>query len=340
MGFFAVLAENDTSNEQRANAAKNNMVLIRDGLRAFVADGGYCKTSADQIPWIMADAGSSSWTYRSTVNSGLLEIAADDPSSSYIATSGFGYQPDTIHFNAAGQISLGQAFAEHWVTANNTLNSATTVESDRPTLTALRDKVRRRYERNISTNDDNDAQVDNFINDSLREIYNTLGDNAWFLRRVETIALDGTYPGTMTLPRQVKRLLKIENSAYPGRAITYKGLAYKDNGRLHLTLHDYSGGPYVCHFMARHVDLVKDSDVALLPGDYIELVVMLTCKRLAETAGNMSMIQYYAAETDRLWKYVKRDVLRYDRMRQGQMTSIDSYDSWRNGGATDFQGGL
>lgn len=92
--------------------------------------------------------------------------------------------------------------------------------------------------------------------------------------------------------------------------------------------------------MARHVDLVKDSDVALLPGDYIELVVMLTCKRLAETAGNMSMIQYYAAETDRLWKYVKRDVLRYDRMRQGQMTSIDSYDSWRNGGATDFQGGL
>lgn len=339
-GFFAVLAENDTSNEQRANAAKANMLLIRDSLRTFVADGGYSKTNADQIPWVMSDAGSSSWTYRSTVNSSLLGIANDDEASAYIDTSGFGYQSDTIHFSAAGQISLGQAFAEKWVELQTVLSNATTVDADRPTLLGIRNKVRRRYERNISSNDDNSAQVDNFINDSLREIYNTLGDNAWFLRRVEPITLDGSFPGTMTLPRSVKRLLRVENLSNPGRAITWKGLAHRDNGRIQLTLHDYTGGPYECHFMARHVDLVKDSDLALIPGDYIELVVMLTCKRLAETAGNMSMIQYYAAETDRLYKYVKRDVLRYDRMRQGQMTTIDSFDSWRNGGSSGYLGGM
>ena len=83
-----------------------------------------------------------------------------------------------------------------------------------------------------------------------------------------------------------------------------------------------------------------DDDKCLIPMDYMELVVMLTCKRLAETAGNMSMIQYYGAENERLWKYVKRDVLRFDRMRQGQMTVIDSFDSWRNGSSTDFLGNL
>lgn len=342
VGVFGVPSELEALNSQTAQNFYANLSTFTTTFRQAIDDNGWATKQASQIPFVFAGIGASTyWTYSATVNSLGDKFAGDDPSVRKITiTDEFTYISDNVHYDADGQVLLGQTFFTEWQAAKDALSSATTVDADRPTLLGIRNKVRRRYERNISSNDDNSAQVDNFINDSLREVYNTLGDNAWFLRRVEPITLDGSFPGTMTLPRSVKRLLRVENLSNPGRAITWKGLAHRDNGRIQLTLHDYTGGPYECHFMARHVDLVKDSDLALIPGDYIELVVMLTCKRLAETAGNMSMIQYYAAETDRLYKYVKRDVLRYDRMRQGQMTTIDSFDSWRNGGSSGYLGGM
>jgi hypothetical protein len=160
------------------------------------------------------------------------------------------------------------------------------------------------------------------------------------LRRVESVSLSGPFPGTVTLPRSVGRLLRIENSAQPGSSVAWKGLSYTDQGRLQISLHDYTGGPYLCHFIATPADLEQDADVALIPMDYLELVVMLTCKRLTEAAGNMTLAQYYGAENERLWKYVKRDCLRKDRMRQESLSVLDSYESWRNGSFPDALGNL
>jgi hypothetical protein len=58
---------------------------------------------------------------------------------------------------------------------------------------------------------------------------------------------------------------------------------------------------------------------------------MLSCKRLAEAAGNISVATYFASESQRLWSVLKKDALRMDRFRNESMTTLPAYDTWANG---------
>jgi len=232
-------------------------------------------------------------------------------------------------------ITLGQTFYTTWKTVTARETNATRVADDLPTLSSIRTLVKRRYERNTASNEAGDTIINAFINDTVREVNNTLGDDCWFKRQVATLVPSGTFPATFNLPRAMKRLLRIESTAEPGRAMMWKGIGYADNGRLQITLHDYTGGPYVAHFIVVPKDMVTDADTTIIPQDYLELVVVLTCKRLAESAGNVTVVQYWQAEVERLWKYVKRDVQRYDRMRQESLAVGDTWDTWRNAGFPD-----
>ena len=52
--------------------------------------------------------------------------------------------------------------------------------------------------------------------------YRTFGDSAYFLRHAEELDLSGsTYPGTIILPRQVRRILRIEYRDYPGSRVIW-----------------------------------------------------------------------------------------------------------------------
>lgn len=330
-GIFTTLAENDASDEQRAARYGVNMKLLRDTLRTYIADAGMSAKKASDIPWINAGIGPTAHVYKDTVNAALAQLAEDDPYTGYVEIDSTYVYEDGVHYDAASQILLGQSFYTEWERVRERAFDATRATAELPTLASIRTKVRNRFERSDSANDTRSAMIDQFINDSLREIHNTLGDNAWFLRRVETLTLSSVYPDTLTMPYCVKRLLRVENTTYPGKQIDWKGVSLTSSGRLQLALHDYSGGPFVCHFIALPQDLSLDGDLALVPNDYIELVVMLTCKRLAESIGNGTIAGYYASETERLWRYVKKDVLRYDRMRQESMT-YGGYDTARNAG--------
>ncbi len=115
-------------------------------------------------------------------------------------------------------------------------------------------------------------------------------------------------------------------------ALRWKGLTYTAEGRLQITLHETRGGaPYNAHFLETPRNLETDDDIAPVPKEYVELVVALTCKRLSESAGNATVAQYYFAECDRLWRYVKRNVLIHDRMRQESLDPVGGFDSVRNG---------
>lgn len=338
IGVFMKLGESDSLDSTRAALALQNATAIRDAMRERISTRGMTSKTKEKIPFIIAGHDTSVWTYGSTVNAAFAQMAADDPYTGYFDTTGYPKNTgDTAHINATGMVTLGQAFYTKWKEIVSREADATTQASRRPSLSTLRSKVKRRYERNDVSNDATNTQVDMFLNDSLREVYNTLGDNAWFLRRMETLTTSASYPDTLNLPLSVGRLLRIENSAFPGKPLVYKGIGYTDQGRAQITLMDYSGGPFIAHFIATPQDLEQDADLALIPMEYLELVVMLTCKRLTEAAGNMTMAQYYAAETERLWKYVRRDCLRRDRFKNDALTTIDSYDNWTGG---SFPGAL
>ena len=196
------------------------------------------------------------------------------------------------------------------------------------TLVTIRNKVKRRYERNDVSNDVSNARIDDFINDSLREIYNTLGDNAWFLRVMESVTVNQA-PTVTTLPAASRRLYRLEDPAYPGDAIPWTMMGYDSDNNLQI-LARY-GGTLTAHYRIIPPEMTDDSDVAYLPDEHVEVAVMLACKRLAESVGNASMSSYYLGESSMLLRELKRDCLRYERQRMESLTTVPSYDSWTRG---------
>lgn len=334
VGFFGIPAENDAADEARAAAFKGNLKLIRDGLRKFVADNSYTQRKAHLIPFGVANLKPSVQTYAAVTNQAMAELAAEDSRTFVVDTADATFEAGP-HFDAPYYITLGERFFAGWqaiVEADTYANAQT---ADLPTLSKLRTQVRRRFERSTQSNDHPNAQIDQFLNDALREISNTLGDSAWYLRRAEPAQLEsGLFPATIVLDAHVARILRIESQSYPGRPLLWKGVAYTSNLRTQITLCETTGGgPYIVHFIQTPQDLVNNDDVAVLPGQYMELAVVLTCRRLAECVANQSLAAYYTAAAAELWRFVKRDCLRYERMRQEQMTTADAYSSLRHGTA-------
>ena len=330
-GVFAVVSDIDAESEVYANKAADNLRNLVKALREFIDAGNYSSKRASSIPFVFGSVATTTYAYQNTVNAALTQLAEDDPYVKVVDASAYTLETDQVHWDAPACQEFGVDAFSAWSSALVDESDATRPQDDLPTLADIRTKVRRRYERTVTANDITDEQMDLFINDAIREIYNTLGDNAWFLRRSETLTMSTTYPGTLTLPRKVKRLIRVDRSAFPGSPVKIKGLTYTDQGRLQVTLMDYSGGPFVAHYILLPKDLEQDSDTTLIPWDHIELIVMLTCKRLAESGGNAAIASYYAGETQRLWQYAKRDALRYDRIRGGVLESNDHYapPSWR-----------
>jgi hypothetical protein len=329
---FINLSDNDQANADRLTHIGDNMLRLRNALRAI--------TGNPSMKWVMAGPNRTySGTVGDNIYAQLTQVKNDDAYSWVLDERGnLNFSVDGAHYNAAGQIQLGKDFFTGYEAVVKKANDAARVLAELPTLATLRTRVRRRYERNSAGNDATVAQVDQFINDSLSEFYNGVGDDkAWFTRRVEQFDLaGGLFPNTINLPRTVKRLLRIEVATSPGRPLTWRSISYTDEGRIQVTLYDSITGPFNVHFIALTQPLTVDTDVAILPEEYTELVVMLACKRLTECSGNVVMAQYYAAESERLWKMVKRSCQLHDRMRQPQMEMLGAYDSWTNGA---WQGG-
>lgn len=332
VGFFTTIAELETLDQVRVGTVTDNIKLLRDSLRLLAYSNNWSQTDPNNIPFIVAGVGpSSTWTYSSTANDSLGTVADDDTATGFIDTSKYTFISDGVHYDADGHILLGQEMFLAWKDCRAILSDAVQPVDSLLTLASVRTGVRRRYERNGSGNDDTDTQIDQAITDALREVYNTLGTNAWFLRRVETLALDTVYPGTLTMKFPVRQLLRIENLNYPGRPVEFKGISYTNAGKIQIALHDYTGGPYVCHFLTTPPTPVKDSDRIIFPSHHGELLVVLACKRLAEAGGNISIATYFASESARLWSMLKKDALRMDRFRNESMTTLPSYDTWTNG---------
>ena len=188
------------------------------------------------------------------------------------------------------------------------------------TLATIRTRVKARYERNTSSNDVRASLLDAFINDALREIYNTLGDNAYFLRKTQSVTVS-QYPAVTTMPSNVKRLYRLEDEGVaPGYPIDWTFVRHDSSGNMVIVTR--CSGTFTAHYLEYPVDLVADGDTAAVPTEHGELVVVLACRRLAESVGNFQLAQLLAAEMEGLVRSLKRDCLRFGGQRHEALQSI------------------
>ena len=187
------------------------------------------------------------------------------------------------------------------------------------TLAQLRSKSRARYSRSANSSEPRTALLDVYINYSLREIYNEIGDNAWFLRTTGTFTLNGPDAFT-TMPPNVRRIYRIEDeNLRPGRDIDFNLHRYEDDGSLTVT--NEFPGTFTVHYLDIPLDLVGDADTMLLPDEHSELVVVGTCRRIAESVGNVAFVQSLMADYARLWKNLKRECLAHEGQRHEGLRS-------------------
>lgn len=341
IGVFGVGLEAESYTTERANISGAALRLFRDKLRAHLVSAGMTTKQDGKIPFVnskVRNSALSPWPYGGTVNAQMAVLEKEDQYFGLVETDDLAVEADNIHYTAASQVTLaGRLFAK-WSEIVEAEAASTTQAADRDTLTELISATRKRLERNSVSPDHPDALITDFLNDAQIEVYRTLGDKAWFLRRMETasdLAIGGT--ATTTLPYYMRRFLRIESSSCPGRMLDAKLVGYTDNGRLQLIVHDYVPGPHIIHYMAAPSKLVNGTDMTLLPKEYVELLVVLACKRLTESSGNQTILAYYEAEAERLFKYVKRDCDRFDRQRQETLYGQGLGDSW-GAGASGFLG--
>lgn len=180
-------------------------------------------------------------------------------------------------------------------------------------LSDLRTRTKVRYERNGASNDARNSTVDMFVNDAIREIINTVGDNAYFLRKTTTVvALQ--YPNVTTLTSSIKRLYRLEDETNaPGQPIPWSFIRHTDLGEMVIVVQ--CAGTFLAHYLMIAPGLVNDSDPTLIPDEHAELILAMACKRLADAVGNASMSAIMERDAMFLMKAFKRDCLRYSGQR-------------------------
>lgn len=326
-GIFSINGEPDALEISRTEMMREATETIRDSMRSAINTAGFTTLAPHRIPFVMGLIHPNTvWTYYQTVNDYFEAMASDDLYTGVVDTSNYTMLVDTVHYNATSARTFGEDLYNKWKELRSRETSAALPDTERPTLSFLRDRVKKRYERSgISNQTALNTRIDEFINDSIREIYNHIGDNAWFLRRVESITAN-VNPTVTLLPSHMRRLYRLECPSNPGLRVTWSMLSYTSEGKLQALI-NYPGA-LNAHYRVIPKDLDTDEDVALLPYEHIELVVVLTCKRLAESAGNATLSTYYVGESQMLWRALKKDCAFYDRQRQESLTTIDSYDQW------------
>jgi len=328
-GVFWCLGTNDSINAEKAAQFHVNMDTLRAKFRSWLVANSHTTLKASSVPWIMDRVGPSvTRTYSSTVNTAIDQLAADDITSEAVDVSDIAYSADTVHPNQEGYITKGERRYVAWKAARSAIADATTPSASRDTLATIRTRVRRRYERITASTDTLSDSVDYYINESLREIYNRLGDNAWFLRIRDTITLSANYPKSAELPLTMSRPIRFEDSRYPGRRVKWRAVGRGNEGRFIVSFDQTMQSPMVVFYRIAPDDMTEDDDVCLVPHEHIELVTVLTCRGLAESSGNATAIALYGAKAQELWQLMLRDAARFQQQFDQSMDADGTDGDW------------
>lgn len=202
----------------------------------------------------------------------------------------------------------------------NTTEDKQTIEyrDDQVTLGMLVNRVRRRYARTANTSLDEDL-IKEYINDTVEEVLNDLGDMAWFMERRITSGwtANGSKTYLYTMPSDVRHVRDVVWSSGRGRR-AWRFDHVDSNNNLVIWIAPSGGeenaGSVEIVYLARHRSMDADDDPCPIPREHNELIVLGACLRLAETGKSPAAEKSFAARYGMQRQKLMRDMNRY----QGQ----------------------
>lgn len=295
----------DNDAEARALAALSS---FRDFVRKFVklqrhacVDNDWTTLPESQIPiaWmgVYGTYDNDSPSTRDYINGELQAIAAEDPFFSFIDTSdydpaavdGEGSAIDTFsHFGSSGYYAAAEDIYAAWKEMSTEPWDAI-AEEDRVTVEEVKDRVLTYYNRARTQTDISDDTLLIHLNGAMNRILNDCGDNAYWLRRRETLALDVGANNVTTMPKYVARVLKIENPSDIKEGLQFQLIGHGDGGRCKIHLLESGSGSYTVHYITRPRDLTLDTELVPIPRQIMEWLVVETVRRLARGGTNIAL---------------------------------------------------
>jgi hypothetical protein len=211
------------------------------------------------------------------------------------------------------------------------------------TVSEAIDQVRLYYSKSRSNTDLQQELVLQHLNGAMFHVFNHVGDNAWWLRRRMNLSITGSSTELTTLPRYVKRLLKIEDPSDPTYPIQFEQIGHADGGRLQILMHERGTGTYACSFITNPRELTELTQIVPAPRQILEWIVVEACRRLAAASGNQLLSAHFSGEARQLMEDCmrnsgqtqrsKNDVMRTQRRRPHFRYGRGSGRSWW---ATDY----
>jgi hypothetical protein len=256
------------------------------------------------------------------LNQALQELADEDPFFRVVSTADYETLApiDSSHLNHTGYVQAGADIAESLAIMDG-LRLSQMDQTDLVTVDEVRRRVRLFYENNsVRTGATSDATLLAHINGALFHITNKLGDQTFWLRRREPMALTGLTNSVQSLPLHVARVLRIENPNDSQQWLKYRMVGHGSGGKLQIVLLERANGTYVVHYIERLKELTVDDQLVPIPREVLEWLVTETCYRVARGTNNVALRAELKQDSLMLHQDVSRYAAAMTRARMDRLT--------------------
>jgi uncharacterized protein (DUF736 family) len=315
---FCSLGETDVAEPAKKDFIEDNARSLIDFVRNAIATRGLCTGAAHQLPfiWEKISPNISAIYDVAKLNDVLDKFERDDPAFGTYDTAAVTHNaPPDPHFTSAGIVQRGQLIHDKWLELRGRRYASMSLD-DTPTLSELRGKVRQLTERSTAASNEDDAIIDEAINNVLDELYQTAGDSAWWLKHIvqHVLSCDPWTPAD--LPRVVTRLLEIRRTVCPLEKIEFSAMGHIDGGRVRIVTGCVVSENVDLHCIFTPRRLVSSSEKPVLPRQYIEAVVLGAAYRIVSDSGNAQLELKLKARAQFAMQHVSGDIQKVDRQRR------------------------
>lgn len=309
--------------------------------RQACVDNDWTTLPAKQIPvcWMGIYSGYGTEETRSFMNDVLQEIEDDDPYFRWIDTDGYDVMvelgetsfTETLgHFGSTGYISAAQDVYDAFVEMSTEPWDAI-AEEDRVTVDDVKDRVLTYYNRSRVQTDISDDTLLIHMNGALNRILNDVGDNAYWLRKRESMALEVGLNNITTMPKYVARVLKIENPSDITEGLQFQLIGHADGGKVQIHLLESGTGTYTVHYITRPRDLTLDTELVPIPRQIMEWLVVETARRLARGGTNVALLGSLEGEARDLRDKCIKDLQVTQRAKRDKFQTVRRWPTLRYG---------
>ncbi len=311
--------------------------------RKACVDNDWTTLPLSQIPVVWMDVHTAydegSPSSREFINSELRALEDDDPFLTVIATEDFAVMADDAetsaidtfsHFGARGYYAAAEAIYDAFVSMTQEPWDAI-AEEDRVTVDEVKDRVLTYYNRSRVQTDISDDTLLIHMNGAMNRILNDIGDNAYWLRKRESMALEVGVNNITTMPKYVARVLKIENPSDITEGLQFQLIGHGDGGKCKIHLLESGTGTYNVHYITRPRDLTLDTELVPVPRQILEWLVVETTRRLARGGTNVALLGSLEGEARELRERCIKELQVQQRAKRDKFHTVRRWPTLRYG---------